>query len=104
MEYTNEQKEKITKMFEISKKIIPQRKNICALGMKVTYEDNTTEKIGNHELILNNKNRFKNWKCKICNDKRNLEFSAGRNGSSPSINPSSSRSSFYSSKTPILQI
>jgi len=48
--------------------------------------------------------RFKNWKCKICNDKRNLEFSAGRNGSSPSFNPSSSRSSFYSSKTPILQI
>tara|TARA_Y100000034_G_scaffold98104_1_gene120029 strand:+ start:4570 stop:5517 length:948 start_codon:yes stop_codon:yes gene_type:complete len=68
MEYTNKQKEKITKMFEISKKIIPQKKNICALGMRVTYEDNTTEKIGNHELILNNKNRFKNWKCKIGQD------------------------------------
>ena len=39
-------------MFEISKKIIPQKKNICALGMRVTYEDNTTEKIGNHELQM----------------------------------------------------
>jgi len=68
MEYTDEQKERLSKMFEFSKKIIPKKRNICSLGMKVTYDDNTEEQVGNHELILNNKNKFKNWKCKIGQD------------------------------------
>ena len=68
MKYTNNQQDKMIKMFECSKKIIPVNRNICSLGAQVIYEDNTTEKIGNHEIIINNKNKFKNWKCKIGQD------------------------------------
>ena len=68
MKYTDEQKEKLSSMFEFSKKIVPIKRNICSLGMKVIYDDNTEEQVGNHELILINKNKFKNWKCKIGQD------------------------------------